>query len=500
MHEVDKGSPGKTVIVDMDTFNVSDFTRVPGYKKREGTIIHEYDCKADETQDIVGNIPAVSGLSPHMNRYEPKPYVKLTHPEWCHNATIYQINTRQFTPQGSIRAATGELNRLKALGVKILWLMPIHEIGQQNRKGALGSPYAVRDYYSVSTELGTLEDLKTFVARAHSLGMYVILDWVANHTAWDNPLSEEHPDWYTRDWKGSFRSTPWFDWADIIDLDYNKAALRQYMTCAMKYWVETADIDGFRCDVAGHVPLDFWENLRDELDEIKPVFMLAECEGRDFHARAFDMTYAWSWTGMMKTVAAGNSGLEGLNHYYATHGGTFPREAMRMLCLTNHDMNAWEGTEFELFGDALDAITVLAFVSEGMPLIYNGQEAGNTKRLKFFERDSIIWQEHYRGALLTRLVALKRSNKALHNGHWGAQMIQVANDRPDQVFSFVRQKEKHRILAVFNFSANPEQITLQDDLYAGDYYDFDSGDKINLPGDSMMQLQPWGHRLFVAQD
>ena len=434
-----------------------------------------------------------------MESYEPEPYVKLRHPDWCRDAAIYQINTRQFTPEGSIKAATGELNRLKTLGVKILWLMPIHEIGQQNRKGELGSPYAVRDYYSVSSELGTLEDLKTFVSRAHSLGMYVILDWVANHTAWDNPLAEAHPDWYARDWKGNFRPTPWFDWTDIIDLDYNNSALRQYMTQAMKYWVETADIDGFRCDVAGHVPLDFWERVREELETIKPVFMLAECEGRDFHARAFDMTYAWSWTGMMKTVATGN-GLEELHHYYATHSGTFPRDAMRMLCLTNHDMNAWEGTEFEFFGDALDAVTVLSFVSEGMPLIYNGQEAGNGKRLNFFGRDPIVWREHARGNLLTRLLALKSANKALHNGLWGAQMIQVVNDRPGQVFSFVRRKEQHRILAVFNFSGNMEQVTLQEDLYAGEYNDFDSGGKISLPGNSRMQLQPWGYRLLIAGD
>ena len=212
--------------------------------------------------------------------YEPIPYVKLRHPEWSKAAAIYQINTRQFTPEGTFRAAETHLPRLKELGADILWLMPIHEIGQENRKGSLGSPYSVRDYTSVNAEFGTLEDLKHLVRAAHAAGMYVILDWVANHTACDNPLVQEHPEWYARDWKGEMHPTPWWDWPDILDLDYRHAGLRQYMTEAMKYWVREADIDGFRCDVAGFVPTDFWNQARRELETIKPVFMLAEWEGR----------------------------------------------------------------------------------------------------------------------------------------------------------------------------------------------------------------------------
>jgi glycosidase len=215
--------------------------------------------------------PAVETPSP----YEPRPYVELAHPEWARDAVIYQINTRQFTEEGTFRAAQEQLPRLAELGVDILWVMPIHPIGEQNRKGTLGSPYSVRDYYGVNPEFGTLEDLKAFVDEAHRLGMHVILDWVANHTAWDNALVTEHPDWYERDWNGAFMSTPYWDWTDIIDLDYDSPGLRQYMTEAMVYWVREAGIDGFRADVAGYVPLDFWENVRRELEAIKPVFMLA---------------------------------------------------------------------------------------------------------------------------------------------------------------------------------------------------------------------------------
>lgn len=218
------------------------------------------------------------------NVYKPKDYVEIQHPEWSKNAVIYQLNTRQFTKEGTFKSAKEQLPRLKALGVDIIWLMPIHSIGKKNRKGTLGSTYSVKDYYSVNSEFGTHQDLKDFVKSAHQKEMYVILDWVANHTAWDNSLVTEHPDWYDKDYKGDFRPTPWWDWSDIIDLDYNKPEVREYTTKALKYWVEEMNIDGYRCDVAGFVPIEFWNNARRELDAIKPVFMLAEWESRDLHA------------------------------------------------------------------------------------------------------------------------------------------------------------------------------------------------------------------------
>ncbi|MDP4988578.1 MAG: alpha-amylase family glycosyl hydrolase, partial [Polaribacter sp.] len=180
--------------------------------------------------------------------YQPKEYVNLMHPEWSKNASIYQLNTRQFSEEGTFKAAQTQLPRLKELGVDIIWLMPIHAIGEKNRKGSLGSPYAVKDYYSVNPEFGNLQDVKNFVNEAHKLGMYVIIDWVANHTSWDNVLLKNHPDWYKKDYKGDFMPTPWWDWSDIIDLDFSKPEVRKYMTDALKYWVKEADIDGYRCD------------------------------------------------------------------------------------------------------------------------------------------------------------------------------------------------------------------------------------------------------------
>ena len=432
-----------------------------------------------------------------VDPYQPKPYVQLQTPEWARDAAIYQLNTRQFTPEGTFRAAERELPRLKALGVKILWLMPIHEIGVKNRKGGLGSPYSVKDYYSVNPEFGTLADLKHFVDAAHAQGFKVILDWVANHTAWDNPLVSEHPDWYERDWKGDFRPTPWWDWADIIDLDYSQPGLRRYMTEALKYWVREVDIDGYRCDVAGFVPVDFWDNVRRELDAIKPVFMLAEWESRDLHAGAFDMTYAWSWNKAVHEIAHGRADVNALYIYYSWNESAFPREALRMVYTSNHDQNAWEGTGPEQFGEALPAAIVLSVVGEGLPLIYNSQEAGESKRLAFFEKDPIAWKSSPIGDLYARLLALKKQHSALWNGRWGARMVHVPNSAAAKVLSFVRRDAQSQVFVVINFSHQAQSVTLHEGLYPGAYTDYFAGQSVELAAESTLTLKPWEYRVYL---
>lgn len=430
--------------------------------------------------------------------YQPIPYVQLMHPEWSKNASIYQINTRQFSPEGTFRAVETQLPRLKDLGVTILWIMPIQKIGVKNRKGTLGSPYSIQDYYSVNPEFGTLDDFKHFVKAAHQQGLYVILDWVANHTAWDNVLVKEHPEWYARNWKGEFTPTPWWDWDDIINLDYRQPGLRKYMTDAMKYWVKEAGIDGFRCDVAGFVPVDFWNNARRELDAIKPVFMLAEWESRDLHAHAFDMTYAWSWYDAVHSLTTGKAkDLGGLFGYYSWNESAYPPDSIRMTFVSNHDKNAWDGTEFEQFGPGLHAAMVLSGVGDGMPLIYNGQEAGNPKRLKFFEKDPIEWREHPNGELYRKLIALKKRNTALWNGHWGATMIGVPNSAPAQVFSFVRQNARDKVFVVINFSGQPRTVTFKDSLYHGSYTEYFTGHAATLDASTKLDVEPWGYRVFV---
>ena len=431
--------------------------------------------------------------------YTPRPYVTITHPVWSKDAVLYQLNTRQFTREGTLRAAEAQLPRLKELGVGIIWLMPINPIGEQNRKGTLGSPYSVRDYYGVNPEFGTLDDLKSFVAAAHKLGLHVILDWVANHTAWDNPIHKAHPDWYEHDWKGANRPTPWWDWSDIIDLDYSKPGLRRYMTDAMKYWVRVADIDGFRCDVAGYVPLDFWENARTQLDRIKPVFMLAEFDQRDVHRKAFDASYAWKWNNAMADIAAGKADVGALFGYYSETDSAWPREAMRMTYTENHDQNAWEGTEFERFGKALPDAIALSFIGEGLPLIYNGQEAGNPKRLKFFERDPIEWRDHPNNDLFKRLIAFRKAHPALWNAPWGAAMTPVVNTAPGKVLSFVRAKKGDKVYATFNLSGDPQEVGFTDGPTDGSYVDFADGATLTIARATRLKIAPWSYRILSSR-
>lgn len=450
---------------------------------------------------LVSLLLILSSLMPAIfaqNKYEPIPYVKIKHPEWARKGIVYQINTRAFTKEGTFRAVEKHLPRIKELGADILWIMPINPIGEKNRKGTLGSPYSVKDYYAVNPEFGTMDDFKHLVAEAHKLGFHVILDWVANHTAWDNKMQSEHPDWYDKDWKGEFRPTPWFDWTDIINLNYKSPGLRKYMTEAMKYWVKEADIDGYRCDVAGFVPIDFWNNLRKELDHIKPVFMLAEWESRDLHEYAFDMTYAWTWYERLEPIAQGKAkDLGGLYGYYSWNEGFYPRDAIRLVGVSNHDKNAWDGTEFELFGKGLQNAMVLSVVGEGMPMIYNGQEAGNTKRLKFFEKDEIIWKTHPNGELYKKLFALKKSNSTLLNWGHNATMNLVPNSKPDKVFSFARQNEKDKIFVVLNFSNLPQTVTFKETLYHGNYTEYFTGKKVTMDEKTKLVLQPWSYNVFV---
>lgn len=445
----------------------------------------------------VGCTTTHKDISESVNQFQPQSYVKISHPQWAKNASIYQLNIRQFTQEGTFNAATKNLGSIQQMGFDILWLMPIHPIGEEKRKGSLGSPYSVKDYYGVNPEFGSEQDLKELIQKAHELGMYVILDWVANHTAWDNSLRYNHPDWYERDHDGNFRPTPWWDWSDIIDLDFTHPGVREYMTNAMKYWVENFDIDGYRCDVAGFVPLDFWNNVRRELDQIKPVFMLAEWEMRDLHAEAFDMTYAWTWEQAMHHVIQHQGDLHKLFYYYSWNESAYPKESLRMTFVTNHDMNAWDGSVFERYGEGTEAAIVLSIVGEGMPLNYNGLEAGNEKRLAFFERDPIMWKPHRFRKLFSNYNQLLKENTALWHGKHGATMLRVNNSNPEQIFSFVRQNQQDKVLAVFNFTDKLQTVSFDGSLHQGEYLNYDTGERLILSDNSTLILPPWGYSILV---
>lgn len=384
--------------------------------------------------------------------YTPRDTVQVVNAAWTRDAVIYQLNTRQFTPEGTFAAAQKQLPRLAGMGIDIVWLMPIHPIGEVNRKGSLGSPYAVRDYRAVNPELGTEAEFRAFVAEAHRLGLKVILDWVANHSAHDNPLTLSHPEWYTRTPEGALMSPAGTDWSDVADFDYRQPGLRRYMTESLVHWVRDFGVDGYRADVAGYVPTDFWDTARAELDKVKPVFMLAEWEQRDLHARAFDATYGWGWKEAMQRLVKDGSGAEAIRGYYAGQAETWPHAAMRMVYTENHDQNSWDGVASDIYGPAYEAAIALSFVGSGMPLVYNGQEADNDRQLAFFERDPIVWREGRHDTLFRKLIALKTEMKALHNGRFGAPMIEVPSSASADVYAFTRGAAGERVFAVFNLS------------------------------------------------
>ncbi len=421
---------------------------------------------------------------------------QLTHPAWSFNKTIYEVNLRQFSKSGTFKGFEKRLPALKKMGVGILWFMPINPIGKKNRKGKLGSYYSVQNYLEVNPEFGTIDDFKNLVKEVHKLGMYVILDWVADHTSWDNVWTKEHPDFYKRDSAGNF-VPPVKDWTDVIALNYGNKKLWKYMTNAMEFWVKQCDVDGFRCDVADMVPTPFWNQVRVKLDKIKPVFMLAEAEKPDLQANAFDMTYSWKLYSLMNDIAKGKKNAEDMINYFKWDDNEFGQNDFRMRFTTNHDENSWNGTVFERLGKAVPAFAAFTFAIKGMPLIYSGQEAGLNKRLQFFSRDPIDWKLSPLRELYTKLVHLKLNNKALRCGTEGGKMIMVSSSNKKAVFSFIREKDDDKVFAVFNFSPKPVNVTLSSSLMKGDYSNLFSGKKISFSDSDNFKLKPWSYRLYV---
>ncbi len=418
---------------------------------------------------------------------------RVKHADWVKTANIYEVNLRQYTKEGTINAFKEHLPRLKKMGVDILWLMPIYPVGEKNRKGGMGSAYSVKDYVSVNPDLGTMEDFKDLVAKVHENGMHIILDWVANHTAWDHPWTQEHPEWYTHDSTGNFMPPKGTDWSDVIDLNYDNLELRIEMINSLKFWVKETGIDGFRCDVAGMVPTDFWNTARKELDGIKPVFMLAEAEQADLHYKAFDMTYGWNFHHLMNEVAQGKKTVKAFDEYFKKDSTVYPADAIRMYFTSNHDENSWNGTVFERMGDAYKAMAVLTFTIPGMPLIYSGQEAGLNKRLAFFEKDFINWQsDNNLRPFYTQLIKLKKEHSALWNGAEGGSMLRINTTVDDKVFAFIRKKGDDELIAVFNFSAEPQKINLKTKS-GKDFKNIFTEEKFNPE----MDLEAWEYRVYV---
>jgi 1,4-alpha-glucan branching enzyme len=422
------------------------------------------------------------------------------HAEWSYSAVLYEMNIRQLTPEGTLRAAEKKLEFLREMGIDAIWLMPIYPIGEEGRKGSLGSYYSIRDYKAVNPEFGTMEDFDSFVAKAHSLGMKVILDWVANHTARDAKWLQTKPaDWYEREDDGTAK-VPW-DWTDTAKLNYSNHDVWRGQIDAMRFWVEQHAIDGFRCDMAMLVPIEFWQQATEVLRAIKPdIFMLAEAEQQNLFDHAFDMCYAWEIHHLMCDIARGERRVWDLRNKLYANRENYPASAMRMMFTSNHDENSWSGSEFHRFGAAREIMTALSFVWEGaMPLIYTGQEVGYDHSFAFFDRDHIP-AEQYQPCkdteLYRKLIALKHSEAALQAGERGGRMIEIENNAKDCMMTFVREVGDSRVVAIMNLSPYTIHADFNNGIYAGEYTNALTGEKVLLPLHLEQDIEPWGYTLL----
>ncbi|MBC6990381.1 alpha-amylase family glycosyl hydrolase [Hymenobacter sp. BT491] len=436
-------------------------------------------------------------------------FFQVKHPSWAQNASIYEVNVRQYTPEGTFRAFEAHLPRLQKMGITIVWLMPVHPIGQVHRKGTLGSQYAVQDYYGVNPEFGTLDDLRHLVQTAHALGLYVLLDWVANHTSWDNPLAQAHPEWYVRDATGQF-VPPVPDWQDVIALDYRQPALRRYMTDALCYWVREVGIDGYRCDVAGLVPTDFWNAVRPELEQIKPVFMLAEWDelypsgGLTFEnfdpntrllEQAFDMTFGLRLHYLLDHIAEGKQSVDEIDTYLAAERAAYPPSVYLMHFTSNHDVNSWDGTEYERLGPNVLPMAVLTVLLPGMPLVYSGQEAALQKRLAFFDKDTIDWKGYPLEAFYTTLLQMKKRHPALLNGDRASRFQRLATPSDAGLYAFVREKAEAAVVAVVNLGDADNHLIIND-LPNTSYRDVFTGAVVSLTPGTSVEVPAHSYRVF----
>lgn len=422
-------------------------------------------------------------------------------PEWSYSAILYEMNIRQFTTEGTFRAASERLPFLRSIGVDAIWLMPIYPIGEEDRKGSLGSYYSIRDYKGVNPEFGSEADLRDFITKAHALGIKILFDWVANHTARDARWISERPvDWYERDSEGRAK-VPW-DWSDTAKLNYANREVWRGQIDAMRYWVEQFGIDGFRCDMAMLVPIEFWQEASAELHSIKSdIFMLAEAEEDNLFEGAFNMSYQWNIHHIMCDIAKGARRVWDLRNAMHAEHQRYPREAMCLSFTSNHDENSWSGSEQSRFGRALEVMTAMTFLMPStMPLIYTGQEVGYDHSFAFFDRDPIpeeLYKEGYATELYRRLADLKHSQRALDSGERGGDVIEIENNAKDCMMTFVREVDGSRVVAIVNLSPYTIHADFRTGIYAGKYRDAISGERVILDEHVERDIAPWHYQILV---
>ena len=382
-----------------------------------------------------------------------------TSPEWLKSGVIYQVFTRSFSKDGTFAGVTNRLDELHSLGVNILWLMPIHPSGELKKKGTLGSAYAVRDYYAIDPALGGKEDLRRLVQEAHRRQMKVIIDMVANHTAWDSVMMA-HPEFYKKDKQGNI--TYPYDWTDVAALDYSNPKLRRYMLDMFVYWIKEFDLDGYRCDAAAEVPTDFWEQARQELERVKPdIMMLAEASKPELLVHAFDIDYSWPLLNTLNDVVMNGAPASAVRGVIEQQCALFPKGALHMRISDDHD-ELRAVTRYSYPG----AIVASALIStlDGVPLIYNGMEVGDVTQSSapaLFEPQKIFWpavtwHPEY-PKFYTAIDALRRQHAALQQG----QLLWLHNSDEQHIVSYLRRAGGDEFLVVVNLSNTPFRGTVE---------------------------------------
>ena len=418
------------------------------------------------------------------------------HPSWSAQSNIYEVNLRQFSSAGTINAFEKALPRLKDMGVEVLWFMPITPIGLEGRKAIeaeMGSYYAVKNYKAFNPDYGTMDDWKAFVKHAHDMGFKVITDWVANHSSPDNPWMKVHPDFYAKDSTGKVIAP--FDWTDVRKLNYDNRELRDSMIDAMRFWVTETDIDGFRCDVADEVPVDFWKECIASLKKIKNVFMLAEGSKLELYAAGFDELYTWGMMNAMTDLYKGKISVTKFDSTINADIAAYPKNAYRLFFTTNHDENSWNGTEFEKYGDAYKTFAVFSqTMYQSVPLIYNGQEDMNKKRLKFFVKDTIAWDgKNAMAPFYKTLLTLRKSNVALAAD---ASYKRLKSTADSSVLAYLREKDGHKVAVILNLSKKEQKFKITDESIAGNPYNIFLYTNEKVDTNHQFSIEPWGYIVY----
>ncbi|HET7118167.1 MAG TPA: alpha-amylase family glycosyl hydrolase [Hanamia sp.] len=415
------------------------------------------------------------------------------HPKWSYSTNIYEVNVRQYSPEGTFAAFAKSLPRLKDMGVDVLWFMPITPISEKGRLGSLGSYYAIKNYTEINPEFGTMEDFKNLVNQAHELGFKVIIDYVADHTGNDHPWLMEHPEFYVKDENNEIVHP--HGWSDVSQLNYEVPELWDYMIDVLQFWVKECDLDGFRCDMAHLVRLDFWIQAKKKLSKLKDnLFWLGECEEPEYH-KVFDATYTWRWMHASEEFYHQKLNLQNLLTVLYKTVTEFPCSAMRDYFTSNHDENSWNGTEYEKYGDAAQLFAVFSCTWNGIPMIYSGQELPNKKRLKFFDKDQIEWNGNFElHNFYKTLLTLKSNNKALCAADPNVLTQIISPPEDYKVFAYLRKQKSDQVLVILNCSAEGLDFLVTN--VKGVFRNVFGGADINFETTAQVYLKAWGYLVF----